>query len=150
MQTLNKFKALAVLLVCFAAVLGQQGSARAGNVYITFYYYTWQTSFTTTLYYSNEGQTAVAGNWTYPLADYEYAGSNLDPVGSTGPNGPNITEPESIYIYEGGPAYGSYSSFLSGEPYVTIINGYHWLSTQTEPDSGGETVTFFTEQYPFF
>jgi hypothetical protein len=143
MQTLTKIKGLGALLIAGAALLGFPGSAHAGNVYITFMYYTWQTTFTDPLYNTD----GTAGPIVFTLNAYEYAGAATDAVGSTGPNGPNINE-ETIHIYEGGPANGSNPGFLTNVPYVEIVSGFHELYQFTIPETG-QVVVIYALQWPY-
>jgi hypothetical protein len=141
MPTLTKIKGFAALIIAGIALLGGQGSARAGNVYITFMWYPWQTTFTDPLYCTDGSASPIVFN----LDAYEYAGASYETVGSTGPGGPNINE-ETLHIYEGGPANGSSSGFLTNVPYVEIVNEFVLINEFTVPPD--QLVEIYALQWP--
>jgi hypothetical protein len=144
-------RALATACVAIGAMIASPNAAHAGEVYLAIYYYSWTPTYSVPFYYTNSdslGGPVSDGTYAAPANAYMFAGEDLDPLASTGPNGPNIVE-ESIHIYEGGPANGNASGFLTNQTYDIIVAGNHWIG-QTVVPNGPTTVviTFFSTEWP--
>jgi hypothetical protein len=130
-KTVTKVKAMSVLLMAVAAIVGTAGSARAGNVYLTNYYYTYTTSFSTPVY-------PLGGTCTFSVNAYAFSHTAIQVVATT-PAPYDISAGKEHY-YIGGPAGPAPNSQLRTDvTYWQVQNTEYTLGVVYDP---GYTVLY--------